>query len=167
MSKKFQYSKVIKYLVKATCIEPLHIGSATGEKETVLIHPVDNVPFIQASSLAGVFRAYYEKKNENDLTQVEELFGSSKFAENENSSEYGSKVCFSDGKFVGNVALELRPRVKINAVSGTCDSSVISGTEQSTGHKFLMEYIGAGAKIEFVVYLYDMEKKEKFNYSNF
>ena len=159
MSKKIQYSNVVKYLVTAICTEPLHIGSATGEKETVLLHPVDGKPFIQASSLAGVFRNYYEKRN--GLKEMQELFGVSELSENSNASDYTSRVSFSDGMFVNNVTLELRPRVKLNPMSGTCDTSIVSGTEESVGHKFQMEYIGAGAKVIFQVYLYDTKKREK------
>lgn len=159
MSRKIQYSNVVKYLVTAICTEPLHIGSATGEKETVLIHPVDGSPFVQASSLAGVFRNYYEKRN--GLDEMQKLFGVSELSENKNASEYGSRVSFSDGTFEGNVTLELRPRVKLNPISGTCDTSIVSGTEESAGHKFQTEYIGTGAKFTFQVYLYDIEKQEK------
>ncbi len=159
MSRKIQYSNVVKYLVTAICTEPLHIGSATGEKETVLIHPVDGVPFIQASSLAGVFRNYYEKRN--GLNEMQELFGVSELSENSNASDYASRVSFSDGRFENDVILELRPRVKLNPISGTCDTSIVSGTEENAGHKFQIEYIGAGAKITFEVYLYDIEKQEK------
>lgn len=158
MSVKFRYNKVIKYLVFATCTEPLHIGSATGEKETVLVHSVDDIPFIQASSLAGVFRDYCEKTK--GKKETESLFGTCEFSEKENVSEKGSKVRFSDGMFKKNVMLELRPRVSINPVSGTSDSSIISGTEQKAGNKFHMEYIGAGAEFTFALYLYDVTKQE-------
>lgn len=159
MSRKIQYSNVVKYLVTAICIEPLHIGSAMGEEETVLIHPVDGIPFVQASSLAGVFRNYYEKRN--GFKEMQKLFGVSELSEKSNASEHASRVSFSDGTFEHNVTLELRPRVKLNPISGTCDTSVVSGTEENVGHKFQTEYIGAGAKFTFEVYLYDIEKQEK------
>lgn len=56
MAAVMKYQKIIKYLVTAVCAQPLHIGSASGEKEEVLVHPTDDRPFIQASSLAGVLR---------------------------------------------------------------------------------------------------------------
>ena len=61
---KFKYNEIIKYEVIAVCTQPLHVGSAVGDKEEVLIHPVDDIPFIQATSIAGVFRNYYEKIDE-------------------------------------------------------------------------------------------------------
>ena len=47
MALNYSYNKIIKYVIKAECREPLHIGSAEGSSEEVLIHPVDRVPFIQ------------------------------------------------------------------------------------------------------------------------
>ena len=154
MAGRFQYHKVMKYLVTATCTEPLHIGSSTGEKEEVLIHPVDNVPFLQASGIAGVFRRYYEKQNGSEA--AEKLFGS--IRANEMIDEQESKIRFSDGTFE-QVVLERRPRVAINRDSGTCDTSMIQGTDRTAGHRFTMEYIGAGAKVNFAVYLYAEEQK--------
>lgn len=156
MSVKFQYNKITKYIVTAVCTEPLHIGSAMGEKEAVLVHPVDNLPFIQATSIAGVFRKYckevYQEKTADDL------FGSENLKENDNASDYGSKVKFGDGIFrKENVKLELRPRVKLDPVSGSSDSMKLKGQEKSSGQKFETEYIGAGAEFSFPVYLYGEE----------
>ena len=61
MEQRKSYDKILKYSVTAKCTEPLHIGSASGAKEEVLVHPVDDIPFIQATSIAGVFRGYYEQ----------------------------------------------------------------------------------------------------------
>lgn len=157
MAVSVMYHKVIKYLVNATCTEPLHIGSSMGDKEEVLVHPVDNVPFIQASGIAGVFRSYFEKKFGREA--AEKLFGATKFEENESAVERGSRVRFSDGNFK-HVVLERRPRVKINRATGTCDSGIIQGTNRNAGHRFSMEYIGAGAEFTFAVYLYAEEQKE-------
>lgn len=149
-----KYRKIVKYLVSAACTQPLHIGSASGNKEEVLVHPVDGVPFIQASSIAGVMRQYYEKSHSGQ--QTERLFGSRHFEDGENSSEKGSRARFSDGLFHGeNPVLELRPRVKIDPATGTCSADVITGTNRQAGHKFNMEYIGAGAEFAFSIYLYD------------
>lgn len=32
--------------------------------------------------------------------------------------------------------MELRPRVSIDPVTGTCDSSTVKGTDRRSGHKF-------------------------------
>ena len=156
------YRKIIKYKVKAICTEPLHIGNALGNKEEVLIHPIDDIPFIQAASIAGVFRAYHKKAYSKERT--DKLFGARKHAEDENSYEYDSRLKISDGMFLGNkdrkVLLELRPRVAINRETGTVEASKNIGTAIQSGHKFNMEYIGAGAKFSFEVYLYDEDFKE-------
>ena len=82
-----------------------------------MVHPTDSVPFIQASSLAGVLRQYYAQQH--DEKQAEKLFGMRRFESNENSMEGASKVRFSDGIFHNeNLILELRPRVKINPERG-------------------------------------------------
>lgn len=147
MTVDMKYQKIIKYLVKAVCAQPLHIGSAFGDKEEVLVHPTDDRPFIQASSISGVLRQYYEKLH--DEKQTERLFGTTSF-------DGASKVRFSDGIFSEkDLILELRPRVKINPETGTCDNSIIKGTNMQAGHKFNMEYIGAGAEFQFSFYLYD------------
>ena len=73
---KAQYNQVEKYIITAKCETPLHIGSAVGDKSEVLTHPVENVPFIQATGLAGVFRDYYQHTYKESHT--EKIFGRSK-----------------------------------------------------------------------------------------
>ncbi len=162
MAVKYKYNTIVKYEVIAVCTQPLHIGSAIGDKEEVLIHPVDDIPFIQATSIAGVFRNYYERV-QKDTELVKMLFGGKEFGESENPSEYGSKIRFTDGIFLNEkekIIMELRPRVSIDPISGTCGQSIVKGTNRASGHKFNMEYIGAGAKFRFYVYLYDDTKME-------
>lgn len=162
MALKFKYDTIVKYEVIAVCTQPLHIGSAIGDKEEVLIHPIDNIPFIQATSITGVFRNYYERV-QKEPEAVKMLFGGKELGENENASEYGSKIRFTEGIFLNEkekIIMELRPRVSIDPVSGTCGQSIVKGTNRASGHKFNMEYIGAGAKFKFFVYLYDETKVE-------
>lgn len=141
------YEKIIKYRVAACCTQPLHIGNAMGNKEEVLIHPVDDLPFIQASSIAGVCRDYFAK--EYGESAAEKLFGTGE-------AGCGSRICFTDGIFSGDrPVLELRPRVRIDRRTGSCGSSMIKGTGQQSGHKFQVEYIGAGAEFVCYIYLYE------------
>lgn len=56
--------------------------------------------------------------------------------------------------------MELRPRLAINRATGTCSESTVKGTDRSSGHKFNMEYVGAGARFRFSVYLYDSGYQE-------
>jgi CRISPR/Cas system CSM-associated protein Csm3 (group 7 of RAMP superfamily) len=156
MSTILKYNTIVKYKVTAVCREPMHIGSGLGDAESVLVHPVDGKPFVQATSIAGVFR---EACSQIDNTKTaNELFGSAE-------SGNGSRVRFSDGIFADNM-LELRPHVKIDRKSQTADSSTSNDGERTSGQKFNTEYIGAGASFTFVVYLYDndyehMETLEK------
>lgn len=160
MAAGIMFHKLTKYLVKAACTQPLHIGSALGDKEEVLIHPVDDVPFIQAASIAGVLRGYYAQDQRHSREQVDELFGAGKSTAGDNVSKSGSKICISDGSFCGSdLILELRPRVSINPKTGSCEAGTIKGTDIQAGHKFNMEYIGAGAEFVFEMYLYDETKQ--------
>ena len=162
MSFSNMYNKIVKYRLTATCTQPLHIGSPSGNPEEVLVHPVDGIPFIQASSIAGVFRSYY--KDAFGEENADRLFGASKFEDNMNASAMGSLVKFSDGRFISDkkeMHIELRPRVSINPVTGTCDASTVKGTDRKAGHKFNMSYIGAGAQFVFDVYLFDETNRKK------
>lgn len=160
MAGMYQYDKIIKYWVKATCTKPLHVGSGKGDQGQVLIHPVDGRPFVQAASIAGVFREYYVRAN--GFNEAEMLFGASNQEEGEGRKE--SRVRISDGIFSRDgekIVLELRPRVKINPVTGVCDSSTVQGSDKKSGQKFEMEYVGAGAQITFFFYLFDASAEEK------
>ena len=141
-----KYDKVIKYIISAKCEGPLHIGSSVGGKEEVLIHPVDSLPFIQASSIAGVFRSYAQKfMNIN----VEELFGISALDKEKSTTEQQSRVRFTDGKFdIDSLKVELRPHVKIDRKTGSVSNS------KSSGQKFDIEYIGSGSQFVTSLYVY-------------
>ena len=158
---KENYAVITKYVVTAECTTPLHIGNAVGSKDEVLIHPVDNKPFIQASSIAGAFRAYYEKHCENGETQ---LFGGIKYTDGGESDSYERRIRFEDGIFLTQtekVHLELRPRVSINPQTGSCANSTVKGTTVNAGHKFNTEYVGAGSWIQFSLYVYDESENEE------
>lgn len=147
----YDYDKITKYAITAVCEEPLHIGSAEGDSTEVLIHPVDGRPFIQASSLAGVMREWYSKV---DFAKCEEMFGHSHFQENENASEFQSRVRFTDASFDDPVRIERRPHVSIDPSTGTVKSS------KGSGQKFDIEYVGAGSAFSFDAYLYEASDVE-------
>ena len=154
MALNFQYNKIIKYKITAECKQPLHIGSALNEKEEVLVHPVDNMPFIQAASIIGVFRSYCTKSYGEK--KADEMFGYKNLIEKSNASEYGSKIKVTDGVFdKSTLKLELRPRVSINAETGSVSNKKVNGTNRLSGQKFNTEYIGAGAEFNFSIYLYE------------
>lgn len=152
------YDKIIKYKIQAVCTGPLHVGNALGEKESVLIHPTDDVPFIQASGISGAFRSFYQMIFPG---RVEDLFGAQSVEESENSYEYRSAIRFSDGIFQcdgqNNISMELRPRLALNKATGTVSSSTV--VKNKAGHHFNMEYVGVGSVFTFYIYLYDVDYK--------
>lgn len=157
MAAIFRYDKIVKYKVTAECTEPLHIGSASGDAGQVLVHPLDDIPFMQAAGISGVFREYYARTHTKE--EAEKLFGSH-LAEEECRE---SKIRFTDGVFCAdaeNLYVELRPRVKINPKTATYDSSKIQGSNIVAGTKFSLEYIAAGTRMDFSVYLYDADKRK-------
>ena len=179
MAMDIKYRVVEKYAVTAELNQPMHIGSAGGDKGEILVHPVDDVPFIQASGIAGVLRSYCEsycpqgtaekffgkiRKKEDDSEKEEsEEGGQSDKKESEKDSDpddtseesFGSRFRISDGYFLNTkdkVGLELRPRIAINPKTGSVASSEVKGSGIISGHKFEMEYIGQGAKCRFLIY---------------
>ncbi len=143
------YDNVICYKVSALLQEPLHIGSANGDRCDILVHPVTGDPFIQATSIAGIFRdSYSEISGEKE---VNDLFGDRELSGNDNVSDHSSRIIFSDGLFKKNPVIELRPRVAIDPASGTASASKVGGSDKNSGHKFEMECIGAGAEFNFTV----------------
>lgn len=149
----FQYDKIEKFKVVVECTEPMHIGSGESGHTQVLAHPVDGVPFVQSSSIAGVFHNCYEKIHGAD--DAEKVFGKSG-VDGEDSAQ--SRIRVSDGHFqTENLTIELRPHIKINRKTGSVDSSTVQGSGKDSGQKFNMEYIGAGAKFGFSIYLYGVD----------
>lgn len=138
------FDHLIKYKADIELVTPMHVGASFSERNEVLLHPVDGLPFVQASSITGSFRNYYSKEKGSHL--AEDLFGS---AETENAS----RLIVSDGIFrQDTVKFEMRPRVKIDPVSGTTAKSKAKGTDIMSGHKFDMECVAAGSRFSFVVY---------------
>ena len=160
MAQKNTYRSIVKYVVTAICTQPLHVGNAVGEKEQVLVHPVNHLPFVQASSIAGVFRGYCE--NTKGKKVCEELFGYERLQAGSNAFELQSKLRMEDGVILKDknedakgLQMELRPHVSIDDATGTCKSQEVQGSNVKAGNKFNMEYIGAGTKIKFSMYLYE------------
>lgn len=153
------YNLVERFEIEAVCQSPLHVGNADGIEGEVLIHPVEHVPFVQATSLAGVFRNYYSQSyGEADC---EALFGSKKTIEKDDGQTeqqlLESKIKFSDGHFCETeeypLKMELRARLEIDNETGSCRTSDVNGTSIKSGHKFEMQYVGAGAKIQFSIFI--------------
>lgn len=140
------YDLIDKYKVTAELTQPLHVGGTDNSRQQILVHPNDGEPFVQASGIAGVFRDAYEQF----FGDAEGLFGSIVSDE-----QCYRKIVFTDGWFEkGSKYMELRPSVRLDPFSSTAASSEITGTSHTAGHKFEIEYIGAGASIQFSIYIY-------------
>ncbi len=145
------YNVIEKYRVETETTAPLHFGSSFGEQSEVLVHPVTGKPFLQASGIAGVLRSASVHVNGTEIS--EELFGRSLRGKSE--TEMGSRLNVSDGEFdLETVQMEYRPRVSIDPVSGTVSAGEISGSGQTSGHKFDIELVGQKAKLVFYLYLF-------------
>lgn len=151
MARNNRYAYILKYIVNAELNEPLHIGGALGEKTDILVHSVDNIPFIQASSIAGMLRDYAEKNCGREITSM--AFGSSRNDEGDNASENGSRLVISDGMFKNekNLLVEYRPHVAIDSESGSAKKGAL----------FNMEYIGAGADFRFEIVAYTSDENNE------
>ena len=68
------YDLIDKYIVRARLLTPLHVGSADKGTGEVLVHPVTDMPFIQASGIAGVFRECYRDLFDDPASELN-LFG--------------------------------------------------------------------------------------------
>lgn len=152
MPSQFVYNIVRKYHIEANSIGPLRVGSSSGDTEVVFMDPFDQEPMIQASGIAGAFRAYYKQLEYDDNA----LFGSTN-----NDGVANGHISFTDGK-LSNVNLEIRPRVKINNETGSVSDASAKGSRTGRfGQKFNMTLIGAGAKLQFDIYVYLKDENEE------
>ena len=142
---KALYTMIERFIIKARCAAPIHIGSGDKDKGYILLDEDNNQPFIPATGLAGVFRSCYEERFGHDAAC--ELFGTIADVELPDSL-----IKFSDGRFLtstGTVKVEVRPRLALDPVTGTASSSKTKGEGISSGHKFEMQYVGTGAELQF------------------
>ena len=123
-----------RYRVEARCLSPLRTGGTDGDSETVLTRP-DGVCFVQGSSLAGAFRGWLEEDGEH-MTLAEPLFGSQKGS--------GSLIV-SDGRFDMAAQVSTRPRLRINAETGSADpGGKFDIAQVNTGADFVFELVWLG-----------------------
>ncbi|MCD7885380.1 MAG: RAMP superfamily CRISPR-associated protein [Lachnospiraceae bacterium] len=147
------YTLVDKYVVHAVCAGPMHVGGA-GKKSEVLIHPVSGLPFVQATGICGVLRAYCGQIA--SAKEVNSLFG-------DTSDTAESRIRFSDGLFIRNenLRMELRPRLALDPKTGTAAAKKDAGLEESkSGQKFDMQYVGSGSELQFEIFHYDATEEE-------
>lgn len=147
---KTVYDRIRRYVVRVACEQPLHIGSADGEREGILRHPSTGKPFVQASSIAGVLSDYVQKVDGDAVCRS--LFGDS---ERENGIAGKSRVVVLDGRFLdATVKLEMRTRCAINKATGSVDAKQVKGTRVTSGTLLTAEYIGTGSELAFVILVY-------------
>ena len=129
-----------RYRVEARCLSPLRTEGTDGDSETVLTG-LDGVCFVQGSSLAGAFRGWLEEDGER-MALAEPLFGSQKGS--------GSLIV-SDGRFDMAAQVSTRPRLRINAETGSADP----------GGKFDIAQVNAGADFVFELVWLGQEEAPK------
>lgn len=143
---KAVFTKVNKYHVDAECIAPVHVGCGEGQKGGILIHPVSGKPFIQGTSIAGIFSDYVKSKG----MEAGKWFG---FSSEEKKTDGRSKVTFSDAVFEEkSVMLETRPHVRIDPVTSSVSSGETLGTSGVSGHKLDITYVAEGSRLRFDIY---------------
>ncbi len=141
-----KYDKIVKYHICATTVSPLHIGNSFENVGDVLIDPITEVPFIQASTITGLLRSVSTLVNDNDTTC--ELFGLDKDNICESDANT-SRVKVTDCRMVpSTVKFETRPNVSVDRKTGTVS------TKNSSGQKYDITYVSQGASFSFYVYLF-------------
>lgn len=128
----FNYAK--RYVVEAECVSPLRTGDTDGDNNVVLTG-TDGKPMIQATSIAGVLRSWFD----NDEALARALFGDSNASKEADAT---SKVTVSDGVFRRNITI-LRPRLRINSDTG-------AGMD---GYKYDLRSIPPGEQFTFTLLL--------------
>ena len=123
------FTRAVCYRVEAVCQTPLRTGGADGEAETVLRN-WQGLAMIQGSSLAGALRGYLAARERPDL--VGRLFG---------QMGQSGHLVVSDGLFRADAESAIRPRLRMEPVSGTAD--------RERRARFDLAHIAAGARFAF------------------
>lgn len=136
-----EYNKIIHYDINAVCVTPLHVGNAGGDKGRILIDEISGTPFIQGSSIAGVFRESCTEK------EVSEWFGNPSREKPDQS-----RISFSDGHIdEDGFKLEMRTRVSIEPKTGSVKSEKTRENDISSGQLFDIEMVSAEAGFSFSI----------------
>lgn len=136
-----EYNKIIHYDINAVCVTPLHVGNAGGDKGRILIDEISGTPFIQGSSIAGVFRESCTEK------EVSEWFGNPSREKPDQS-----RISFSDGRIdEDGFKLEMRTRVSIEPKTGSVKSEKTRENDISSGQLFDIEMVSANAGFSFSI----------------
>ena len=138
-----KYLHVCRYIIEAETAGPLHIGSSDGDPGEVLLSP-EGMPMMQASSLCGAVGAWIAAQY--GAQAREDLLG---------SQRKEASVIFSDAAFdEETVHFEVRPRLRIDPVSGT------SASAGGSGQKFETGYLSSGSRFTFGVTAFDLEPEQ-------
>lgn len=135
MNAVFTYA--IRYQVELECMSPMRSGGNDRDMETIL-RRWDGTPIIQGASLAGAMRSWFG----TDTPDTNWLFGwqeqvddSSKKGEKKTIIHEGG-ISVSDIDFEKTSATALRPRLKIDGITGTAaDKTKFDVMHLETGTK--------------------------------
>lgn len=136
-----EYDKIINYDIKAVCVTPLHVGNAGGDKGRILIDEISGTPFIQGSSIAGVFRESCSEEEASDW-----------FGNPAREKPDQSRISFSDGSIDNDgFKLEMRTRVSIDPKTGSVKSEKTRENDISSGQLFDIEMVSAETEFSFTI----------------
>lgn len=125
---KAAYNAPVLYRITAKMASPLRTGGTDGDTEAVLRDAAGR-PFVQGTSIAGAVREWldiHEPKYTNRLMGGHRGSG---------------RLVFSDGVFGPEAEQYIRPRLRIDPVTGTA----------ADGAKFDLAHIGSGANLYFTI----------------
>ena len=125
------FEKAVVWEIKAECLTPLRTGIVDGDTETVL-RSHDGTAMVQGSSIAGCLRSWIEQSTYKDRSNA--LFG---------SQETAGPLRISDGMFEKNSEMLIRPRLKMDGITGTAEDK----------KKFDLAHIQTGSYFSFTVTL--------------
>ncbi|MBP1565088.1 MAG: hypothetical protein J6A58_04950 [Oscillospiraceae bacterium] len=146
---KAVFYEVKKYHIEAVCETPMHVGTTDTEKteSEILIHPVTAMPFIQGSSISGVFGEYIKNYFDTDIMG---------FNPCDKEVDGRSSVVFSDALFQSNkTKIETRPHIKIDSGFSTVHS------ENRSGQVFNIVYISEKSEFSFDIYYFSGDKNDE------
>lgn len=119
------FTCALRYWVTGLCRTPLRTGNAENDPQQVL-YRADGRPMLQASSLAGALRETLPDE------EAKLLFG---------TQEQEGSVLVSDLLFDGNARVVMRPRVRMDPVTGCA----------SDGAKFDVAHLESGSRFSFAL----------------
>lgn len=124
---KATFTYAVRYWVHGTCETPLRTGGVERDLQTVLHRADDDIPILQASSLAGALRGWRDS---------EALFG---------SQDAEGSLILSDCLFASGTRQAVRPRLRIDGQTGAASKNgKFDVAHLETGSRFQFELVWRG-----------------------